>query len=750
MNATVKRRCAIAVFFPLLSVAQQKITVVDEWRQPIAKASITLVRPSGETAVYTASATGEAVVRLEGSEAVVHVDADGFEHYEKPLEAGWKDTIVLRQKMLKAVCVTAQYRPTTPRNAVQKVTLISKATVTHSGSNNLSDVLAYQTGIRIQQDPILGSALELGGMSGQNVKILVDGVPVIGRKNGNIDLSQVNLNNVERIEVIEGPLAVNYGSNALAGTVNVITQKTRPNGITAEVNPYFSSVGDYNLTFSTGVKVKAHRILLSGGRNYFDGWSAADPFFQFPRERLADTNRFKTWKPKEQYMAELQYSGSLRGWQWRPYLRYFHERIVNRGRPAAPYYASAFDDEYRTRRAAIGIATTKEFKASKGTFLLAYNQYHRNKHTFYRDLTTLEKTLSTAEGAQDTSQFTLLNGRLTYQVTAAEKWNYQLGIDIALETARGANIRGRRQGIDDYAAFVTAEWKPTGSLIVRPGLRYAYNTVYPAPLIPSLNTQFQHGRFTLRGAVAKGFRSPTLKELYFDFVDVNHNIQGNEQLRAEHSWHYSLHADWEITNRKGRLATASLGSYYNDVTDLITLGTLDEQLFTYLNIGAFRTIGSQMAFSLESRRWNWTVNGTYIGRYQPDAESSSKPLFTFSPEIGSQLGYEVLRKRLSIHLFYKFNGALQRFYLNQEQQVESAIQSPFSLLDASVTAHLLKERTLQLTVGMKNLFNVRQVAFTGQAQGVHSSNSGLNAGRGVFLFTSLKYRLNHVLKNSAS
>ena len=67
--------------------------------------------------------------------------------------------------------------------------------------------------------------MSVQGLSGENVKILIDGVPVVGRLNGNVDLSQINLTNIERVEIVEGPLSVNYGTNALAGTINLITKK---------------------------------------------------------------------------------------------------------------------------------------------------------------------------------------------------------------------------------------------------------------------------------------------------------------------------------------------------------------------------------------------------------------------------------------------------------------------------------------------------------------------------------------------
>ena len=60
---------------------------------------------------------------------------------------------------------------------------------------------------------------------------MIDDVAVIGRLNGNIDLSQINLNNVERIEIVEGPLSVEYGTDALAGTINLITKSTENNFI---------------------------------------------------------------------------------------------------------------------------------------------------------------------------------------------------------------------------------------------------------------------------------------------------------------------------------------------------------------------------------------------------------------------------------------------------------------------------------------------------------------------------------------
>src|SRR5690606_33935457 len=128
----------------------------------------------------------------------------------------------------------------------------------------------------VSQDNILGSGLSMQGISGQNVKIMIDGVPVIGRLDGDIDVSQINLNQIERIEIVEGPLAVNYGSNALAGTINLITKAPKTNEIDGGANFYTESIGHYNAVAHAAMGWNKQSLSLSAGRNYFDGWNPGD------------------------------------------------------------------------------------------------------------------------------------------------------------------------------------------------------------------------------------------------------------------------------------------------------------------------------------------------------------------------------------------------------------------------------------------------------------------------------------------
>jgi outer membrane receptor for ferrienterochelin and colicins len=133
------------------------------------------------------------------------------------------DTI--KTQHLNDAIVTGQYGENSLKNSVFKVKVIDAQRIQQQGAVNLKDVLANEINIRINQDPALGSSINLQGVTGQNIKILIDGVPVIGREGGNVDLTQINLNNVERIELVEGPMSVNFGSDALGGVINIITKK---------------------------------------------------------------------------------------------------------------------------------------------------------------------------------------------------------------------------------------------------------------------------------------------------------------------------------------------------------------------------------------------------------------------------------------------------------------------------------------------------------------------------------------------
>ncbi len=653
------------------------------------------------------------------------------------------DTIIVlteADNFTEEVCITGEYSPMPVSQSVYKVKILSREMVMNSGAFSLAELLAYQTGIRIQQDNVLGSGLELNGMSGQNVKILIDGVPVIGRLGGNIDLSQLNLENVERIEIINGPLSVNYGTNALAGTINIITRKNFKEGFSGNLLTFYESVGNYNLTGNFVYKKNTHSWKLSGGRKFFDGWNPNDKFISFPRKTLADTNRALLWNPKLQYFGELQYLFTPENWIVNPYIRYYYEKITNRGFPMKPYYEKAFDDYFYTFRTDYGISLSKYFSAGHWKTLANYNLYKRIKNTYLTDLTTLEKTLSRETGAQDTSIFDLLMLRSVFSSDLNKTFDFQIGLDLNRESSYGKRIKNNKQTIGDYALFVTTRWELfKKQIVLKPGLRYAYNTRYKSPIIPSLNIKWTLRNWTLKASAAKGFRAPTLKELFLYFVDINHNIQGNPELKAENSLNYLTSVEWKKRMKQGNLKS-SLSFFYNDFSDLITLAVVENNKYSYINLGQYHTLGIQGEILRSYKNITISLTPSYIARenivfYQiPQVRR-----FFFSPELGATLNWNFGKKKWSLNVYYKYNGTLLQYILDDEELKVSKIQD-YSILDASIKRILIPKK-LEIIFGAKNLFNIKNIPVTGaNPSGIHASAGTRAVGRGTSLFFSLNYK----------
>ena len=643
---------------------------------------------------------------------------------------------------LDEIVITAQYEPTHADQSVQKIRIIGKEKIQQMGAVNLRDVLSNQLNVRLSQDNILGSGMNLQGIKGENVKILVDGVPVIGRLDGNIDLSQINMNNVDRIELIEGPLSVQYGTNALAGTINIITKKAAGGRYALGINPYYESIGTYNVTGDIEFSKNKHSIQVNGGRNYFDGWNGGDPLFTWPRSQPADSSRFKQWKPKEQYFAGASYHYAFRGADLGIKSAYFREAIYNRGYPRAPYGESAFDDYYYTRR----VDNSLSFKAKLSSAwsintLSGFNYYNRIKKTVYRDLTTLKDTLSGNSSDQDTSSFTLVMSRASFIHALPEaKLDYELGYDVNYESAYGKRIDKKTQYMGDYAVFITAGYKPFSDLIIKPGLRYAYNTAYQTPLIPSLNLKWAVSEnHAFRMSYARGFRAPTIKELYFLFVDVNHNIVGNDQLTSERSHNYALSYNYNRDIRRCRVRL-DISTFYNSIFNLINLAQVSGTEYAYVNIGRYKTTGIQVEGSFTFKRFFLQTGVNYTGRYNQLSESADIPGFNYSPEVVTNLGYKLPAIKATVSVFFKHTGRLPGYMLVDETVHQTSVEA-YTIMDASFGKFFRGDR-IQLNVGCKNVFNVTSVnsiAASGVAHGSSASSMPLSTGRNYFVKISFHF-----------
>ncbi|MBK9176167.1 MAG: TonB-dependent receptor [Flavobacteriales bacterium] len=680
--------------------------------------------------------------QLAGGVAL-HVSFVGF--------AAWADTIripgvvtcVLRRDptQLHEVVVTGQYAPGSIEGAVQRLRVIDSQRIRRMAAQNLGDALRDQLNLRLAQDNVLGSSVSMQGLGGENVKVLIDGIPVTGRQNGQVDLSQIDLSGIDRIEVVEGPLSVNYGTNALAGTINLITRKSGGGPATMRASAYAEHIGRLNTTLGATRRWGRHELVLHGGRNFFTGWDPRHSGWPSLAAQVADTNRHLQWKPREQYFGRANYRWTGERWTlgWKG--EGLHDRIIDRGRPRAPYYESAFDAAYVTRRLDNALfAEGRIGDHGRLNALAAHNRYERTRNTWLRDLTTLGEELSEADGAQDTTRFTLTNVRATYSFApGTARLRCELGTDINVETGHGDRLDGRRE-IGDYAAFASVEWRPMEALTVRPGVRYAHNTRYDAPVIPSLNLRWQLlDALTLRASYAEGFRAPSLKELHLLFVDVNHDITGSPSLRPERSRSTAL--GFAYRHARDRVVYSSeLNGFYNDVREMITLAQVQGASFTYVNIGRMRTTGGSMGAGWDNGHWSVSVGAALTLRKDPFADAADEP-WQSTPELRGSVTRQWMRQGWSASLFWKYQGEQQSYVIEADGTVRRGSVSAFHLADATLSKQILAKR-ITLSAGCKDLFDVRNLNAT-LSSGVHDAGTGfvpMTTGRTAFLRIELELK----------
>lgn len=630
------------------------------------------------------------------------------------------------------IIFTSEYEAIPVDSSTYIVKVIGQKDIENSGAVNLKDVLQNQSNIRIAQDNVLGSQITMQGMSGENVKIMIDGVPIIGRQDGNLDLNQINLDDIERIEIIEGPLSVEYGTNALAGTINLITKKNKKKTL-LKAKTYYESVGQYNLSAAVGKNFKNNGFKLNVGRNYFNGFT--DSLFED-----GSKPRSLTWKPKEQYFTSLSFNQSIdKSLKLRLANDFFHEKVTNRGNLRPPLYITAFDQYYYTIRNTTTINVDKEINESwKFRSTNSYNYYQRKTTEYFKDLTTLEETL-TGEENQSKSEFDLFMFRGTFtNKPDSSQFSYQLGYDINLESTRGKRIEGQYKRIDDFAAFGSFEYYKD-DLVIRPGVRISYNSAYKASITPSINIKKRIlKRFTARASYARGFRSPTLKELYLDFVDLNHDIHGNPDLNPEVIDAFRLGLTHKSHIKKYHVKTELVG-FYNTIKDKIDLVQREGSTeYYYQNIDRYKTLGAQVNVTTTFKQWKLHIGSTYTGVYNEILEGSSYSKFNYTPDLQCNLTKDFKKLKASVSWFYKYNGRATRYFINANDEMELGFIDPYHLSDVTINKKLFKNN-LGLVTGVKNLFDVTQVN-SSSSGGAHSSGGGATSiGWGRTVFVSLEF-----------
>lgn len=664
-------------------------------------------------------------------------------------------TVIENKNQLDEVVVTGQFSPQSMRNSLYKVKVINSESIQKKAAVNVQSLLNTEIGVRLSNDMSLGETdFELMGMSGNNVKVLIDGVPMIDRGSNKQSLSQIDINTIEKIELVEGPMSVTYGTDALAGVINIITKKPSPgsgkNTYSISANLQEETVGD-EYAFGSGDGI--HNQSVQAGFGHHNGLYVNGGYSHKTTNgwKGGKTGRERMWQPKDQdlFNGTIGYNNKkgLNIWYRLDYLDEEIKTPLN-GSDLTPYEVT--DRNYITNRYTHQLQS--DWKLNNRltlNFAASYQDYERFTRTIITNEETGDRWLSVAESAQDTTTMDSWFARATASWRINSKLSVQPGIEFREMNAAGDRIDGD-PSMTDLAVFLSAEWKPLGWLDIRPGIRTIPVSDYEAPTaIPSLLTKFAlNGDMDLRVSYAYGFRAPTLREMYMSFHNANHNIDGNPDLKAEYSNNFTASYTWRILHNEDIRLTSTLSGFYNDFKDRIVIAT-DENDPThniYDNVDKYKTTGGSLENAIAWKDLQANVNFSLVGRYNSYSDDSSLegedlPTFRFSPELSASVTYKLSKTNTDFNLFYKFTGARKEYRQNSDtKEMYLGGVDSYNWADLTITQKLFDY--VSVNAGIKNIFDITLVNNDSGGSGHTSSGSSVLIGSGRSYFLGLVFHLN--------
>lgn len=517
----------------------------------------------------------------------------------------------LQNKQLEEVVVTATRNERNMGALPMPVTLISRSQIKTMGSLRLNDVLAEQTGLAIvPQVNGTGNGLQLQGFSPDYTLILIDGEPLIGRYTGSLELSRLTVGNIKQVEIVKGPSSSLYGSDALAGVVNIITERPQQTKGSLFARYGSNNTSDLSADYSrTMGKVGVYVFLDRYSTHGYD---------------LSPENFGNTVSPFTNYTASGKLSWkigqktdlSIAG-------RYFEEHQQFDYEVTTPAL-----DKIRTS----GTGNSYEWNLNPvltHRFNTKLKMTARLYQTAYQTATQLNNDATDTLYYTDDFKQSFLRPELNAEYYFSDKSILTLGagkIFETVQTSRYGDELQRKQQTQYF--FAQEEWNPVERLKLIAGARYDYNAAYGSQLSPKLSARYELTRkIILKASFGVGFKAPDFRQLYFNFnnsagggysvlgseVVVDHlktlDQQGQIQaylfdpasigtLAAERSqaFNFGGRISWP-----GALVT-DLNLFYNSIDNLIetqavAITTANQTIYTYRNIKRAYTEGLELNLS---------------------------------------------------------------------------------------------------------------------------------------------------------
>ncbi len=554
---------------------------------------------------------------------------------------------------IQAVVISATRTEKAVEDIASPITVIDAKEIQQTGFSKLNELLSEQAGVSLTEDH--GTGIQIQGFDPEYTMILIDSEPLIGRTAGTLNLKRISLRNIERIEIIKGGSSCMYGSEAMAGAVNIITKK--PTTLSTEVYAKYGSFNTHEIGANSGGKIKNTGWYIFVNRNASEGFDVQP---DLPGVSVA---------PNESYSLNPKLYWTLfKDWELQSSIRLFTEKqkptTLNIG-------TSSFTEEGSIHEGALALALNSPFRDGAKWQIRAYS-------TLYKASSSSVSTETTAQDLVTDFTQSYSKGEVNYEKVFNRFHHTNVGVGFIHEELLAERYAGDTDFESGYL-FVQHQYRPDATWELIAGTRWDYHGAFGQRLSPKFSTLHKLSKsVNLKLSLGSGFKAPDFRQLYLDFSNqvAGYSVFGvknvdlgitqleergqiskrlstlsSTELKPEFS--NSLNAGIDIKLK--RKAKLSFNGFYNQVANLIETIPVAEKtngqfVYSYYNASKMVSFGSEINASYTlNKTFQLNAGYQYLQAFNPDQKEAIE-----NGELFVRDAETLITKRLTTHEYLGF------------------------------------------------------------------------------------------------
>ncbi|MCI0605561.1 TonB-dependent receptor [bacterium] len=518
------------------------------------------------------------------------------------------ETQELDQEIKYDISVTADRLEESLKDKTDSITIITRDEIERQQWRYVTDALREVPGLAVVQSGSPGktTSLFLRGGSSDQVLVLIDGVQINDPFFGGVDIEDITTDNIERVEIVRGPQSPLYGSDAIAGVINIIT---RTSSRETQMNASFEG-GTFE-TFREKAGVSGSKEKATYALTY----SRQDSKGQFDNDEFRQNNVSATGGYAFSNTTELSVNARV------------HDSHIG-----IPFSFADTPSPFRNQDTQMTVIGTS-LQHSSGDYLNLKGRFSFTHLDFlFEDPEDAFSTLS--KHTSRTFQAGLQND---FQLSGTD--TLTIGYEFEQQGIDASDAAGPIPDLDDFDTTVNAiyaqnKWE-SEKWIFTTGFRFDHHSTFGSTVNPRISVAYRpRPDWKIRGGFGTGFRAPTAGDLAFPFF-------GNPDLDPEKSksWEFGIDHYWT------EHAVFSASYFRNDYEDLISF---DPNTFIAGNIAKAKSQGLELSQSADYGNWHFVASYTFL---DTEDEIEKHQLFRRPRHTGSaRIAYETTQWGTSLRI----------------------------------------------------------------------------------------------------